>query len=76
MATSTCVDESVVGANTYHVKLGYAMQPKTWYELQVYPSKNPTTRPISELVQLLAVSDYNSGNIIYDSNMAFAYVNI
>ena len=52
------------------------MQPNTWYEVQVYPSRNPATTPADLLVQLLAVSDYNSNNIIYDSNMAFGYLDI
>lgn len=30
----------------------------------------------SNLIQVLAVSDYGSSNIIYDSNMAFGYVDI
>lgn len=52
------------------------MQPKTWYELQVFPTRNPGSTPANLLIQLLAVSDYNTDNIIYDSNMAFAYVDI
>jgi len=32
--------------------------------------------PISNLIQVMAVSDYNTDNIIYDSNMAFGYVDI
>jgi hypothetical protein len=52
------------------------MQPNTWYEVQIYPSKNPTTVPISYLIQVLALSDYNSGFIIYDSNLAFGFIDI
>lgn len=52
------------------------MQPNTWYQVQVYPSKNPTTTPISYLVQVLAVSSYLANNIIYDSNLAFGYLDI
>ena len=53
------------------------MQPNTWYEVQVHPSRNPATTPISSLVQVLAVSDtHNTYSIIYDSNMAFGYIDI
>ena len=52
------------------------MQPNIWYEVQVHPSRNPASTPISSLVQVLAVSDYNTHNIIYDSNMAFGYIDI
>jgi hypothetical protein len=76
VATSTCVNENVLGVTTYHVTLGYAMQPNTWYEVQVIPSKNPAVTPVSSLVQVLAVSDYNSNNIVYDSNMAFAFIDV
>ena len=76
MATATCVNENVVNSFTYHVNLRYAMQPNTWYEVQVYPSRNPTNMPSDILVQVMAVSDYISNNIIYDSNMAFGYLDI
>lgn len=52
------------------------MQPNTWYELQVYPTRNPATTPINSLVQLYAISDFNINNIIYDSNLAFGYLDI
>lgn len=52
------------------------MLPNTWYEVQIYPSKPPAATPISSLVQVFAVSDYGSNNIIYDSNYAFGYVDI
>lgn len=32
--------------------------------------------PVSHLIQMMAVSDFGSNNIIYDSNMAFGYVDI
>lgn len=74
VATATCVNEAT--ALTYYVTLGYTMAANTWYELQIYPTKAPTTMPISYLVQVMAVSDYGSNNIIYDSNMAFGFVDI
>lgn len=52
------------------------MQANTWYEVQVYPNRNPGTTPADLLVQLYAVSDYASNNIIYDSNLAFGYIDI
>ena len=52
------------------------MAANTWYELQIYPTKAPTTMPISYLIQVLAVSNYAADNIIYDSNMAFGFVDI
>lgn len=52
------------------------MQPKTWYELQVFPTTNPGSTPANLLIQLFAVSHYQANNIIYDSNMAFAYLDI
>jgi hypothetical protein len=76
VATATCTDESVVGTTVYHVTFGYAMQPNTWYQIQVYPNKNPTSTPISYMVQVLAVSSYLANNIIYDSNLAFGYLDI
>jgi hypothetical protein len=51
------------------------MQPAKWYEIQIYPTANPTM-PSNKLIQLLAISDYNSNYLIYDSNLAFAYINI
>lgn len=76
VATAACADESDVGTTVYHVTLGYAMQPMTWYEVQVYPSKNPVTTPINYLVQVLAVSTYKTNQITYDSNLGFGYLNI
>ena len=52
------------------------MQAAVWYELQIFPNKNPGTTPVNHLIQVLSVSDYNSDNIIYDSNMAFGHVDI
>ena len=31
VASTTCVHEAVSNSQTYHVSLGYAMQPNTWY---------------------------------------------
>jgi hypothetical protein len=74
VATATCVNEAT--ALTYYVSVGYTMAANTWYELQIYPTKAPTTMPISHLIQVMAVSDYGSNNIIYDSNMAFGFIDI
>ena len=52
------------------------MLPNTWYEVQVFPSKNPTTSPINYLLQVMTVSTFNADQIIYDSNMAFGFLNI
>jgi hypothetical protein len=53
------------------------MQPNTWYELQVYPNQAVTlTAPLDFLVQVLAVSSYSANNIIYDSNLAFGYIDV
>lgn len=76
VATTTCVVDGL-GASILHVTFGYAMQPNTWYEVQVYP--NPTTAltpSISFLVQVLAVSTFEANNIIYDSNLAFGYIDV
>ena len=59
IGTSTCVAEAVLGASTYHVTLGTQMQANTWYELQVFPTKNPVTSPINYLLQVMTVSTYN-----------------
>lgn len=53
------------------------MQPNTWYQVQIFPTQNPASSPISYLVQMLAISDYTNTNfIIYDSNMALGYLDI
>lgn len=75
VATAACVADAT-GSSTYQVSLGYAMQPNTWYELQVYPTKNPVTTPANSLVQIQAISDWGNDYIIYDSNMAFGYLDI
>ena len=72
--TQGAVDSA--SATILHVTFGYAMQANTWYEVQIYPTRNPASTPISHLVQVSAVSSYISNNIIYDSNMAFGYVDI
>lgn len=53
------------------------MQPNTWYEVQVYPNQAVTlTAPSNFLVQVLAVSSTATNNIVYDSNLAFGYVDV
>lgn len=53
------------------------MQPNTWYEVQVYPNQAVAlTAPLDFLVQVLAVSTYSANNIIYDSNLAFGYIDV
>jgi hypothetical protein len=52
------------------------MFANTWYEVQVFPTKNPNTSPINYLLQVMTVSTYNTDQIIYDSNLAFGFINI
>ncbi len=74
---STTAQLDGLGASIIHAKFDFAMQAKTWYEIQIYPSPTKTiTAPTTFLVQVLAVSDFISNFITYDSNMAFGYVNI
>lgn len=76
VATANCAVDSL-GASILHVNLGYAMQPNTWYEVQVYPNQLVSlSAPINFLVQVLAVSTFSSNYIIYDSNLAFGYISV
>ncbi len=52
------------------------MQPDNWYEVQIYPTKDPATIPSSKLLQVRAISAINSDAIVYDSNYAYAYINV
>ncbi len=76
VATANCVGDGLA-ANILHVTFGYAMQPNTWYEVQVYPNQAVSlTAPSTFLVQVLAVSTFSANNIIYDSNLAFGYIRV
>lgn len=75
VASAVCTIENA-GNYIYYVTFGYAMQPNTWYEVQIFPTIDPTTTPSSNLIQVLAVSDIASSAIIYDSNMAFGFIDI
>jgi hypothetical protein len=76
VATATCYPDGLA-ATILHVSLGYAMQANTWYEVQVYPNQAVAlTAPSTFLVQVLAVSTWQTNNIIYDSNLAFGYISV
>jgi hypothetical protein len=62
--------------SNYYVTFGYEMTPNKWYELQIYPTQNPATIPSSKLIQVIAKSYFGADAIVYDSNYAFAYVNV
>ena len=51
------------------------MQVNAWYEVQIFPTQNPTI-PSSKLVQIKARSSIDANAIIYDTNYAFSYINV
>jgi hypothetical protein len=51
------------------------MQSNSWYEIQIYPTQNPTI-PSNKLVQVIAKSSINADAILYDSNLAFGFINV
>ncbi len=52
------------------------MQANTWYEVQIYPTKDPAVIPSSKLLQIRAISVISADAIVYDSNYAFAFINV
>ncbi len=52
------------------------MQANNWYEVQIYPTKNPATIPSSKLLQVRTISAISTDAIVYDSNYAFTFINI
>jgi hypothetical protein len=52
------------------------MQADKWYEVQIYPTKDPAVIPSTKLLQVRAISAINTDAIVYDSNYAFAYINV
>ncbi len=60
----------------YYITFGYEMQANSWYEVQIYPNKDPATIPSSKLLQVRAISAINTDAIVYDSNYAFGFINV
>lgn len=52
------------------------MQANNWYEVQIYSNKDPAVIPSSKLLQVRAISAIHVDAIVYDTNYAFAYINI
>lgn len=52
------------------------MQTNSWYEVQIYPTKDPAVIPSSKLLQVRAVSSIGTDAIVYDSNYAFCFINV
>lgn len=52
------------------------MLANSWYEVQIYPNKDPATIPSSKLLQVRAISAIHADAIVYDSNYAFGFVNV
>jgi len=52
------------------------MQPNSWYEVQIFPTKDPATIPSSKLLQVRAISSISADAIVYDSNYAFTFINV
>jgi hypothetical protein len=77
VVSSTYVTNDLISNSdsNYYVTFGYQMQPNTWYEIQVFPTKNPTI-PSSKLLQVVTLSSISSDAIIYDANYAFAYIDV
>lgn len=73
VATTTCVTDVSV-STILHVTFGYALQANTWYEVQIFPTVNVAAG--ASLVQVAAVSTFNTNNIVYDSNLALGYINV
>lgn len=61
--------------SNYYISFDYEMTANKWYELQIYPTQNPTI-PSSKLIQIVAKSDFSTDAIMYESNYAFAFMNI
>jgi hypothetical protein len=69
------LDGGIVDSN-YYITFGYEMQANTWYEVQIYPTKDPAVIPSSKLLQIRAISVISADAIVYDSNYAFAFINV
>jgi hypothetical protein len=52
------------------------MQANRWYEVQIYPTKDPATIPSAKLLQLRAISAISTDAIVYDTNYAFGFINV
>lgn len=65
-----------LASNILSFTFGYALAANTWYQVQIFPTKNPVSASGDYLIQLFSASSYLANNIIYDSNMALGYVDI
>ena len=65
-----------ISDSNYYITFGYEMQPNSWYEVQIYPTKDPVTIPSSKLLQVRAISAIHADAIVYDSNYAFNFINV
>jgi hypothetical protein len=52
------------------------MQAGKWYEVQIYPTKDPGVAFFSRLLQVITKSAIHADAIVYDSNYAFEFINI
>ena len=68
--------DGVIADSNYYITFGYEMQANTWYEVQVYPTKDPAVIPSAKLLQVRAISVIHADAIVYDSNYAFAFINV
>lgn len=65
-----------ISDSNYYITFGYEMQANRWYEVQIYPTKDPATIPSVKLLQLRVISAISADAIIYDTSYAFGFINV
>lgn len=81
---STYCSNYPVGSTTtlYYVTFGVSLTAQKWYEIQLFPDVIPgslspaVSLPFNGLIQIEAISNIVSNNIVYDSNYAFRYISV